>query len=100
VSRLALEDRPNFFPIGAGVLSQEQSAAEGVTLTTHPHLVPRSRMSMGYTSSPARRMYGGSRTSQQILMRAMWKKEKRWGYKSRFDSIGHNMVLKALVLCC
>jgi hypothetical protein len=66
VSRLALEDRPGFFPIGAGVLSQEQSAAEGVTLTTHPHLVPRSRMSMGYTSSPARRMYGGSGTTFKL----------------------------------
>jgi hypothetical protein len=27
----------------------------GVTLTTHPHLVPRSRMSRSYTSSPPKR---------------------------------------------
>jgi hypothetical protein len=27
-----------------------------VTLTTHPHLVPRSRMSMSYTSSPPQRL--------------------------------------------
>jgi hypothetical protein len=29
-----------------------------VTLTTHPHLVPRSRMSMSYTYSLPRRLYG------------------------------------------
>jgi hypothetical protein len=28
----------------------------GVTLTTHPHLVPRSRMSRSYTSSPHKRL--------------------------------------------
>jgi hypothetical protein len=26
--------------------------SRGVTLTTHPHLVPRSRISMSYTCSP------------------------------------------------
>jgi hypothetical protein len=30
----------------------------GVTLTTHPHLVPRSRMSRGYISSPPKRRHG------------------------------------------
>jgi hypothetical protein len=30
----------------------------GVTLTTHPHLVPRSRMSRSYTSSPLKRHNG------------------------------------------
>jgi hypothetical protein len=30
----------------------------GVTLTTHPHLVPRSRMSRSYTSSPPKRHHG------------------------------------------
>jgi hypothetical protein len=34
-----------------GVLSRCK-AWRGVTLTTHPHLVPRSRMNRGYTSSP------------------------------------------------
>jgi hypothetical protein len=29
-----------------------KSAAGAVTLTTHPHLVPRSRISRSYTSSP------------------------------------------------
>jgi hypothetical protein len=30
----------------------------GVTLTTHPHLVPRSWMSRSYTSSPPNRLNG------------------------------------------
>jgi hypothetical protein len=30
----------------------------GVTLTTHPYLVPRSRMSRSYTSSPSKRLHG------------------------------------------
>jgi hypothetical protein len=30
----------------------------GVTLTTHPHLVPRSRMNRSYTSSPPKRHHG------------------------------------------
>jgi hypothetical protein len=35
-----------------GVLSPELKRGRGVTLTTHPHLVPRSRMSRSYISSP------------------------------------------------
>jgi hypothetical protein len=35
-----------------GVLSPMIKCGRGVTLTTHPHLVPRSWMSRSYTSSP------------------------------------------------
>jgi hypothetical protein len=35
-----------------GVLSPGVKRGRGVTLTTHPHLVPRSRMSRTYTSPP------------------------------------------------
>jgi hypothetical protein len=35
-----------------GVLSPGLKRGRGVTLTTHPHLVPRSSMSRSYTSSP------------------------------------------------
>jgi hypothetical protein len=31
---------------------------KAVILTTHPHLVPRSRMSRSYTSSPPKRLHG------------------------------------------
>jgi hypothetical protein len=35
-----------------GVNSPGLKRGRGVTLTTHPHLVPRTRMSRSYTSSP------------------------------------------------
>jgi hypothetical protein len=35
-----------------GILSPGLKRGRGVTLTTHPHVVPRSRMSRSYTSSP------------------------------------------------
>jgi hypothetical protein len=35
-----------------GVLSPGLKRGRGVTLTTHPHLVPRSKMRRSYTSSP------------------------------------------------
>jgi hypothetical protein len=35
-----------------GVLSPGVKRGQGVTLTTHPYLMPRSRMSRSYTSSP------------------------------------------------
>jgi hypothetical protein len=38
----------------------------GVTLTTHPHLVSRSRMSRSYTSLPCR-LYGGCGTTFLLL---------------------------------
>jgi hypothetical protein len=52
VSRPALG--PTLPPIQwvPGILSWGAKRGRGVTLTTHPHLVPRSRMSRSYTSSP------------------------------------------------
>jgi len=44
--------------MGTGVLSPGVKRGWGVTLTTHPHLVPRSRMSRSYTSSPPKRLHG------------------------------------------
>jgi hypothetical protein len=41
-----------------GVLSPGEKRGRGVTLTTHPHLVPRSRMSRSYTSSPLKLLHG------------------------------------------
>jgi hypothetical protein len=41
-----------------GVISPGVKCGRGVMLTTHPHLVPRLRMSMSYTSSPPRRLHG------------------------------------------
>jgi hypothetical protein len=38
-------------PMGTGVLSQGVKRGQGVTPTTHSHLVPRSRISRSYNSS-------------------------------------------------
>jgi hypothetical protein len=55
---LALASRPALGPTQPpiqwvpGVLSPGVKSGRGVTLTTHPHLVPRLRMSRSYTFSP------------------------------------------------
>jgi hypothetical protein len=41
-----------------GVLSPGAKRGRGVTLTAHPHLVPRLRMSRSYTSSPPMCLHG------------------------------------------
>jgi hypothetical protein len=45
-----------------GVLSPGVKRGREVRLTTHPHLVPRSRMIRSYTSSPPKRLHGVSGT--------------------------------------
>jgi hypothetical protein len=49
---------PASCPMATGVLSPGVKRGRGVTLTTHPHLVPRSGMSKSYTSSPHKRLRG------------------------------------------
>jgi hypothetical protein len=58
VSRPAL--RPAQLPVQwvPGVLSPGLKRGRGVTLTTHPHLEPRSRMSRSYTSFPSKSSRG------------------------------------------
>jgi hypothetical protein len=41
-----------------GAFSPGVKRSRGVTLTTHPHLVPRSKMSRSYSSSPPKRLRG------------------------------------------
>jgi hypothetical protein len=61
---LAFVSRPTLGPTQPsvqwvpGVLSPGVKRGRGVTLTTHPHLLPRSRMSRIYTSSPPKRHQG------------------------------------------
>jgi hypothetical protein len=45
-------------PFRGGPFPGGKKRGRGVTLTTHPHLVPRSRMSRSYTSSPPKRLHG------------------------------------------
>jgi hypothetical protein len=44
--------------MGTGVLPLGPTHGRGITLTTHPHLVPRSGMNRSYTSSPLKRLRG------------------------------------------
>jgi hypothetical protein len=48
---------PTSCTMGTGVLSSGVKHSRGVTLTTHPHLVLRSRMSRSYTSSAPLRLH-------------------------------------------
>jgi hypothetical protein len=49
---------PAYCPMGTAGSFPGVKRGRGVTLTTHPHLVPRSRMSRSYTSSPPKRHHG------------------------------------------
>jgi hypothetical protein len=44
--------------MGTGGPFPEAKRGRGVTLTIHTHLVPRSRMSRSYTSSPPKHLHG------------------------------------------
>jgi hypothetical protein len=52
------EAHPASCTMGTRVLTLGVNRGRGVTLTTHPHLVPRSRMRGSYTSSPLKRLHG------------------------------------------
>jgi hypothetical protein len=57
-----------------GFLSPGLKRGQGVTLNTHPHLVPRSRMSRSYTSSPSSAFMARSGTA---LALAIWQQKQR-----------------------
>jgi hypothetical protein len=52
------EAHPASCKMGTGGPFPGAKRGRGVTLTTHPHLVPRSGMSRSYTSSPPKRLRG------------------------------------------
>jgi hypothetical protein len=57
------EDNPASYPMGTWGPFPQVKSGRGVTLTTQPHLVPTSRMSRIYSSSPPQRLHGGSGTA-------------------------------------
>jgi hypothetical protein len=66
-----------------GALSPGVKRGRGVTLTTHPHLVPRLRMSRNYTSSPLKHLHGVKWDSfmtdhEQILRKYKFKRQLRY----------------------
>jgi hypothetical protein len=69
--QIGYEAYPASYPMGIGVLSPGVKGGLGVTLTTHSHLVPKSRMSRSYTSRPCC-LHGGSGTDLLCF--------KRWLY--------------------
>jgi hypothetical protein len=50
--------RPASCTMGTGGPFPGSNRGRGMTLTTHPHLVPKSRMSRSYTSSSYKRHHG------------------------------------------
>jgi hypothetical protein len=66
------EDHPASYPMGTEDSFPGVKRGRGMTLTTHPHLVPRSRMSRSYIFSLPWRLHGGRGTAfpftQIILM--------------------------------
>jgi hypothetical protein len=52
------EARPASYPMGTRSPFPGVKRGRGVTLTTHPHLVPRLRMSRSYTFSPPMCLHG------------------------------------------
>jgi hypothetical protein len=57
------EAHPASYPMGIEGPFPVVKRGRGVTLTTHPHLVPRSRIGRSYISSPPSRLHGGSGTA-------------------------------------
>jgi hypothetical protein len=63
VPRPALRQTQSTIQWVPGVLSLGVKRGRGVTLTTHPHTVPRSRVRRIYMSSPPFRLHDGSGTA-------------------------------------
>jgi hypothetical protein len=61
------EAHPASCTMGTGVLSPGLKRGRGKTLTTHPHLVLRSRMSRSYTSSPPSAFMACSGTALALI---------------------------------
>jgi hypothetical protein len=80
-----------------GVLSPGQRGRD-VTLTTHPHLVPRSRMSRSYTSSPPSATMACSGTPYKWRINNSFSVcEMNFSYKQRFVSYRTKNVSHQLV---
>jgi hypothetical protein len=60
------EAHPSSCTMGTGVLSLGVKRDQGVTLTTDPHLVPKSRMSRSYIACPPCHLHGSSGTVFRI----------------------------------
>jgi hypothetical protein len=74
-----------------GVLPPWVKCGWGVTLTTHPHLVQRSRMSRSYTSSPPKRLHEVQQDSFTFTAHGI---ETSWHISQKFSNMEYSTVLK------
>jgi hypothetical protein len=72
------EAHPASCTMGTGGPSPGLKRGRGVTLTTHPHLVPRSRMSRSYISSPPRPFMACSGTALALFCKRTWCSYAQW----------------------
>jgi hypothetical protein len=70
------EAHPASYPIGSGSPFPGGKAGPERDADNSPHLVPRSRMSRSYTSSPPWRLYGGSVTALLLHCNVTWEQIK------------------------
>jgi hypothetical protein len=68
------EAHPASCTVGTGVPFTGVKRGRGVTLTTHPHLVPRSRLNRSYTSSPRCGLHGLAGILYLLQSANWWKK--------------------------
>jgi hypothetical protein len=74
--------------MGTGGTFPELKRGRGVRLTTHPHLIPRSRLSRSYTSSPPSSFMACSGTALVFTHK----------YQSRNLTVKRNTICKSLVI--
>jgi hypothetical protein len=86
--------------MGTGGPSPGAKHGRGVTLTTHPHLVPRSRISWSYSSSPLWHLHGAAEQvllylscPQNILCSFLYAREK---FQTHARKTGNSMLLYIL----
>jgi hypothetical protein len=97
VSRPALE--PTQPPVQwiPGVLSPGLKRGRGVTLTIHPLLVPRSRMSGSYNSSPPSAFISCSGTALVVELVLNWIKPKHLTHDEEKEQITNKKFWKELI---
>jgi hypothetical protein len=71
---------------------------QGVTLTTHPHLAPRSRMSRSYTSPPPKH-HSGMYWGQVYFTTAYPYSEKLFLLCFSFQSLSNVLVSELIASC-
>jgi hypothetical protein len=92
---------PASYPIGTGGPFPGVKRSRGVTLATHPHLVPRLSMSRSNTSSPPLCLHGMQRDSFTLLTFTLWRSNRKaWITTAVFESYFSNELSRELKAYC